>query len=229
MGDGHVPAATPTPAGPAQHDVGDTGGHRRREILGSERLGMPASCSTTAQRPVLEGQQLVVRASAVGRRDLGALACSAGPVRLRTPGSPLHHRPADRRPRRLERPDPPPGQNNVRITYRTGGGEQGNREAGVIAELKAAVMYVDGVTNCEPAQGGAGPEPIERLKGRGLEPCATATAPSCTDLEDLATAYHPRWRGRRRWCRRSTHTASHSARTPCRRPTARRPTLAAWA
>jgi Baseplate J-like protein len=62
---------------------------------------------------------------------------------------------------------PPPGQNNVRITYRTGGGEQGNRPTGTVTALRAGLPYVESVTNVEPAAGGAALEPLERLKERG--------------------------------------------------------------
>jgi predicted phage baseplate assembly protein len=87
---------------------------------------------------------------------------------------------------------PPPGPNNVRITYRTGGGEHGNRAAGTIVELKSAVPYVDGVTNHEPAQGGAAREPIQRVKGRGVRVLRhRERAVTAEDLVDLANAASP--------------------------------------
>ncbi|MGH3913917.1 MAG: hypothetical protein ACRDTC_11000, partial [Pseudonocardiaceae bacterium] len=43
----------------------------------------------------------------------------------------------------------PRGQNNIRITYRTGGGAAGNRAEAAIAALKSAVPYLDAVTNHE--------------------------------------------------------------------------------
>ncbi|MFY1637196.1 putative baseplate assembly protein [Solwaraspora sp. WMMB335] len=61
----------------------------------------------------------------------------------------------------------PRGQNNVRITYRTGGGEQGNRPVGSIVTLKSAVPYLDSVINHEPASGGSGWEPLDRVRDRG--------------------------------------------------------------
>jgi len=36
---------------------------------------------------------------------------------------------------------PPRGQNNLRITYRTGGGEAGNRATGTIVALKSSIPY----------------------------------------------------------------------------------------
>ncbi|MGI9303720.1 MAG: hypothetical protein ACR2RB_13620, partial [Gammaproteobacteria bacterium] len=53
---------------------------------------------------------------------------------------------------------PPVGQNNVRITYRTGGGVRGNRPANTVAQLKSSVPYIDAVTNHEPATGGVAQE-----------------------------------------------------------------------
>ena len=51
MGDGHVPAATTTPAGPAQHDVGDPGGHRRRRRSSDRATAIPARCSPRPSAP----------------------------------------------------------------------------------------------------------------------------------------------------------------------------------
>ncbi len=48
---------------------------------------------------------------------------------------------------------PPIGQNNIRMTYQAGGGEQGNQDAATIVELKSSVPYIDGVTNNQPAPG----------------------------------------------------------------------------
>jgi len=84
---------------------------------------------------------------------------------------------------------PPQGQNNIRVTYRTGGGEQGNRDTGTIVELKSGVPYLDDVTNHEPAQGGAPREPIERLQARGPRVLRHRDrAVTAQDLEDLAAA-----------------------------------------
>jgi predicted phage baseplate assembly protein len=84
---------------------------------------------------------------------------------------------------------PPQGQNNLRVTYRTGGGEQGNRAAATIVELKSGLPYLDGVTNHEPAQGGAAREPIERLQARGPRVLRHRDrAVTAQDLEDLAAA-----------------------------------------
>jgi hypothetical protein len=84
---------------------------------------------------------------------------------------------------------PPVGQNNIRITYRAGGGLQGNRASGTIAQLKSGIPYIDGVINYEPAQGGSDQEPIERLKARGPSLLRHRNrAITAQDLEDLAYA-----------------------------------------
>jgi Baseplate J-like protein len=84
---------------------------------------------------------------------------------------------------------PPIGQSNIRITYQAGGGEHGNRASAAIVELKSSVPYVDGVTNNQPAQGGADTEPIDRLKARGPRVLRHRDrAVAAQDLEDLAAA-----------------------------------------
>jgi len=84
---------------------------------------------------------------------------------------------------------PPIGQNNIRLTYRTGGGEQGNRASATIVELKSGVPYIDGVTNNGPSQGGAPVEPIERVQARGPRVLRHRDrAVAAQDLEDLAAA-----------------------------------------
>jgi hypothetical protein len=86
----------------------------------------------------------------------------------------------------------PPGQNNLRITYRTGGGQQGNRDAGTIVQLKAGIPFVERAVNPETAQGGAPREPIERLKERSPRALRHRDrAIAAQDLEDLATAASP--------------------------------------
>jgi predicted phage baseplate assembly protein len=84
---------------------------------------------------------------------------------------------------------PPQGQNNIRITYQTGGGEQGNRAAETIVQLKSGIPYIDGVINYEPAQGGAPRESIDRLKARGSRVLRHRDrAVTAEDLADLAYA-----------------------------------------
>jgi hypothetical protein len=62
---------------------------------------------------------------------------------------------------------PPPGRDNVRATYRAGGGTRGNLAAGTITSLRTTVPLVDSTFNPEPATGGADTEPLERAVERG--------------------------------------------------------------
>ncbi len=83
---------------------------------------------------------------------------------------------------------PPAGRNNIRMAvYRTGGGEQGDRAAETITELKTTLPYVDSVTNLEPASGGADRESLERVKERGPKALRhRQRAVTAQDIEDLA-------------------------------------------
>jgi hypothetical protein len=87
---------------------------------------------------------------------------------------------------------PPPGQNNVRLSYRAGGGAAGNRPAGTLVELRSAIPSVEGVTNHEAAGGGADAEPLARLTARGPRVLRHRDrAVAAPDLEDLAAAASP--------------------------------------
>ena len=60
---------------------------------------------------------------------------------------------------------PPQGRNNIRLAfYQSGGGQQGNRAAETVTELKTTVPYVDRVTNHEPARGGADVESLAAVQ-----------------------------------------------------------------
>ena len=82
---------------------------------------------------------------------------------------------------------PPQGRNNIRLSYRTGGGSQGNRPAGNILQLKSTVPYIKSVTNLEPARGGADAESLEQIKQRGPKQIRHRfRAVTVQDYEDLA-------------------------------------------
>lgn len=84
---------------------------------------------------------------------------------------------------------PPTGDDNVRATYRTGGGQEGNVAAGTVADLEDSIALVDEVTNHRPSDGGADAESMEtvhsrapkRIKNRGR-------AVSPADFEEVARA-----------------------------------------
>lgn len=61
---------------------------------------------------------------------------------------------------------PPRGSDNVRASYRTGGGADGNVEAGAVGDLKSPLPFVDAVTNPEPADGGADAESTDEVLDR---------------------------------------------------------------
>jgi hypothetical protein len=88
---------------------------------------------------------------------------------------------------------PPQGRNNVRAAlYRTGGGPRGNRGARTITQLKAALPYIDGVSNYEAASGGAEAESLESVKERGPKALRHRDrAVTVQDFEDLAYAAAP--------------------------------------
>jgi hypothetical protein len=83
---------------------------------------------------------------------------------------------------------PPGGNGNVRAAwYRAGGGSQGNRAAGTVNQMKTAVTYVSGVTNHEPATGGADAESLAEVADRGPRILRHRERAVCAqDFEDLA-------------------------------------------
>lgn len=160
------------------------------ELLGSG-TGDPGQVLTTSQAPVLAGHRMEVRE---GERWTPWTAVTdfhgSGPD---DPHYTLDPRTGDVRvgDGRFGRVLPP-GAANVRITYRTGGGTAGNRPAGTVTTLASAVPYVDAVTNHEPAQGGYGGEPLERLRARGPQALRHRDrAVTAQDVEDIAFAASP--------------------------------------
>lgn len=84
---------------------------------------------------------------------------------------------------------PPAGQNNIRATYRSGGGERGNRAAGTIIQLKSSIPYIDSVTNIEAAAGGAERQSLDSVRRYGPRQLRHRhRAVTTADLEDLAFA-----------------------------------------
>jgi len=58
---------------------------------------------------------------------------------------------------------PPLGRNNIKASYRTGGGETGNLEAFSITKLYSALKHVDAVYNPIASEGGTRTESLEEL------------------------------------------------------------------
>jgi hypothetical protein len=190
----------------------------QNEILGSGN-GDPGQSFTAAQTPVQPGQQVMVREpQQPAPTEVQALAevegADAVTVTLDAAGQPDEiwvrwhavpdfyasgardrHYTADPLTGVIQFGDgthgllPPIGQSNIQMTYRAGGGEQGNQDTATVVELKSSVPYVDGVTNNQPAQGGAPTEPITRLQDRGPRMLRHRDrAIAAGDLEDLAAA-----------------------------------------
>ncbi|MGG6297740.1 putative baseplate assembly protein [Leptolyngbya sp. AN02str] len=87
---------------------------------------------------------------------------------------------------------PPLGRNNLRLSYRTGGGAGSDRPIHTIAQLKTTVPYIDSVTNLEPAGGGAPQESIAQVQVRGPRQLRHRDrAVAAQDFADLAFAASP--------------------------------------
>ena len=186
------------------------------EVLGSSR-GEPGQSFRTAQSPLLGGPRLEVVEpevpSALDRDDIEAeegldairpvldAAGRATEVRVRWhevrdfygSGPRSRHYTLDLSTGEVRFGDgrhgliPPLGRNNLRLSYRSGGGLEGNRPAGNITQLRGTVPYVDSVLQYEAAEGGAAEEALAEITARGplkLRHRDRAVAPA--DFEDLA-------------------------------------------
>lgn len=186
------------------------------EVLGASN-GERDRAFTLSQRPVLEGQQIEVgEPEAPPPAELARLEAEvgAGAVSIESPasGPPVywvrwHHVPdfyaSGPRDRHYTFDAatgqitfgngtsgmiPPRGQENVRAArYRAGGGSAGNVGAGALAQLKTTVPVVNGVTNHEPAMGGAEREAIPAMMDRAARRVRHGgRAVTAADFEDLA-------------------------------------------
>lgn len=82
---------------------------------------------------------------------------------------------------------PPRGQDNIRVTYKTGGGEDGNVEADTITDLKSSISLVDSVRNPTASDGGAATESMESLVSRAANRIKTrGKAVTASDFEQVA-------------------------------------------
>jgi len=82
---------------------------------------------------------------------------------------------------------PPSGQDNIRATYTTGGGRDGNVDESTVSDLKSSISLVDDVSNPEPADGGADVESMDALVSRSanrIKHRGKAVTPS--DYEQVA-------------------------------------------
>jgi hypothetical protein len=88
---------------------------------------------------------------------------------------------------------PPRGVGNIRMArYQTGGGDNGNRAAGTIVQLKTTVPFIDKVINVEAAEGGFAAETTENLLTRAPRVLRHGgRAVALEDYQDLARSASP--------------------------------------
>ncbi|MEF8855865.1 MAG: putative baseplate assembly protein, partial [Haloplanus sp.] len=83
---------------------------------------------------------------------------------------------------------PPRGRDNVRASYRTGGGVEGNVAVGAVTGAKSSIPYVDAVSNPAPGAGGAAAESTAAVLDRAprtLRDRGRAVTPA--DFERIAS------------------------------------------
>lgn len=83
---------------------------------------------------------------------------------------------------------PPVGLNNIRASYRVGGGTVGNVPAGTLAEARTPIQLLESVTNLQPAAGGADAESTEHAVRFG--PLAFRSGHRAVTLGDYVTLAH---------------------------------------
>ena len=82
---------------------------------------------------------------------------------------------------------PPIGNNNIKISYKTGGGKRGNLPAREIKELQSAISFIDSIYNPVASSGGCDTEDIKALIKRGSNILRHRNrAVSAQDYYDLA-------------------------------------------
>lgn len=182
------------------------------ESLGSG-TGQPSQQFQTMQRPVLEGQRLeVLEPEAPASGELAALSPNAVRPAVDATGRSTgvwvtwtevtdfiasgprdRHYVIDRVLGTLTFGDgqrglvPPAGRGNVAVTYQAGGGQSGNLPAGRITQLRTAIPFISGVTNHEPAEGGADAEDLALVEAGGPRSLRhRERAVAAADYEDLA-------------------------------------------
>lgn len=84
---------------------------------------------------------------------------------------------------------PPHGRDNVRASYRTGGGAGGNVDRRTVTDLGSSIPFVDDVTNPIPGDGGADAESTDQVLMRAPEELRNRNrAVTETDFERIAAA-----------------------------------------
>ena len=192
----------------------------RDAILGSSN-GNPGQAFTTARSPVLDGERLAVRErdELAGGPDAGADrgSCGKRDPDLYESGGRDRHYTIDRHTGEIRFGDgvfgmiPPIGPSNIRITYRTGGGERGNSAAGTIVELKTGrpVRRRRRQPRAGPGRRGGGAHRAGRRTGTSRHPPRRPGDHRGRPRRDRHRRHRP-WPGPMPWCPRSIRPASGS-------------------
>lgn len=164
----------------------------RQEVLGSgtEQAGLTLKTSAT---PVLEGARLEIDEKGNGLwlpwtevTDFYRSGADDRHFRLNALTGQLQF--GDGRQGRL----PPRGTNNIRISYRFGGGAAGNVPAGSLTQLARPVPFVAQISHSEPGVGGADPETSSAFFRRGAASLRhQGRAVTASDFEDLSRELLP--------------------------------------
>ena len=166
----------------------------KREILGSSN-GDPEQIFTCSQMPVLPGQEISVRETSISDREKEQLLKESGENVIKEikddaenvlemwvlwrevdhfyfSGAHDRHYVLDRKTGSVTFGDgikgmiPPTGKDNLRCTYKAGGGIRGNLGSGKISKLRSNIPYVDSVTNPVASEGGTDQENLDEIKIR---------------------------------------------------------------
>jgi len=82
---------------------------------------------------------------------------------------------------------PPSGEDNIEVVYQTGGGSDGNVDAGAITDLRSSISHIDEVTNLRPSDGGTDIESLEQALTRAPTQLRNrGRAVSADDFEQIA-------------------------------------------
>jgi len=82
---------------------------------------------------------------------------------------------------------PPTGEENIEAVYGTGGGSQGNVDAGSVSDLRNPISRIDNVINLRPSDGGTDIEPFESALSRAPKQIKNrGRAVSPDDFEQVA-------------------------------------------
>jgi predicted phage baseplate assembly protein len=82
---------------------------------------------------------------------------------------------------------PPTGEENVEAVYQTGGGSEGNVDAGAVTALRSSISRIDEVTNRRPSDGGTDVESLDGAVERAPQAIKNrGRAVSAEDFEQIA-------------------------------------------